>query len=430
MEGYISQLKLAPKQILPASMSGKPIWSDWSASNAINNGLKASAWVYVCIMRNANAIAQLPWVVETLSGDTWVPVTPLHPLQRLMNRPNDVWSRQSLMTRIAMELMLAGNSVLCKIRVDGRVVELYTLRPQDIAPVPTQDMHILGYQVKDVNGRIIEAEDPELPDEVSIGAEDTVHLMLVDPSTPYWGLSPMQAAAKTIDVDVDAAEWQKVSLQNMMVPPGFFQFKGHFTDDQWTELQADLADKYKGSLNAREPMALGDQEEVKWTQLSLTPQEVDFLETRKLTREEICAIYGVPPPVAGILERATYSNIETARDIWWQDTLIPFTQLMEDAFNLQLVPEFGDPATLRVRADMSGVVALQVQTANRIVSVKDLWSMGVPFNTASDFIGLGLQIPGGDVGYLPGNLLSTGSPIDSVLDEDEVVEVPELEVVA
>jgi phage portal protein BeeE len=44
--------------------------------------------------------------------------------------------------------------------------------------------------------------------------------------------------------------------------------------------------------------------------VGMTAEQAQFLETRKFQRNEIAAMFGVPPHKIGDLERATFSNIE------------------------------------------------------------------------------------------------------------------------
>ena len=90
--------------------------------------------------------------------------------------------------------------------------------------------------------------------------------------------------------------------------------------------------------NAHTPWVLGAG--ANWQQMSLSPAEMDFINSRKFTREEICTIFQVPPPMIGIQDRMTYNNIETARKIFWMDTVTPLLEDIKDCFNLSLTPEF------------------------------------------------------------------------------------------
>jgi hypothetical protein len=145
---------------------------------------------------------------------------------------------------------------------------------------------------------------------------------------------------------------------------------------------------------------------------------MDFIESRKMTREEICAIFQVPPPMVGIYDHATLANIETARKIFWLDTVIPFLEDLQSAFNLALTPEFGDD--LMLEFDVSNVEAIQENYRDKIETAKSLWAMGVPFNQINQQLELGFDdIPGGDVGYLPMNMLPAGMALPDPGDDDD-----------
>jgi phage portal protein BeeE len=57
--------------------------------------------------------------------------------------------------------------------------------------------------------------------------------------------------------------------------------------------------------------------------MTLTAEEAQYIETRKLNREEVCAAYDVPPPVVHILDRATFSNITEQMRSMYRDTMAP-----------------------------------------------------------------------------------------------------------
>ena len=174
------------------------------------------------------------------------------------------------------------------------------------------------------------------------------------------------------------------------------------TQDQWTEARAMVREQHQGMDNAHTPWVLGAG--ANWQQMSLSPAEMDFINSRKFTREEICTIFQVPPPMIGILEKATYQNIETARKILWQDSIVPLLEDIKDCFNLSLTPEFGQDIELSY--DLGNVEALQETTGDKITQAKDLFAMGVPFNMINQKLELGFDnIDGGDTGFLPNSLV-------------------------
>jgi HK97 family phage portal protein len=384
---------ITPMQSLPTSMNNKPIWKDWSTDNAVTHGYKASTWVYSCISRIAKTAASVPWRVyrETEEG---LEEIPNHPLEILLKKPNPFMSGQDLFERLVGHLYLGGNGILSKVRVNNIVAELWPVMPDSISPIPSRNDYIAGYEYR-AKGVTY-----------TIKPEDILHFMFIDPSNFYWGLAPLQAVARSVDTDTEMLDWQKVSLQNRAITDGVFSFKQPLTKTQWDEARAMIREQHMGAGGARTPWVLGG--EAQWTQMSLSPAEMDFINSRAFTREEICSVFNVPPPMIGLYENATLSNIETARKIFWLDTMIPLLEDLKSAFNLSLTPEFGEGLVLSY--DVSNVQAIQDNFGEKVTTAKDLWSMGIPFNEINQRLELGFdEIEGGDVGYLPLNLMIAGT---------------------
>jgi phage portal protein BeeE len=92
---------------------------------------------------------------------------------------------------------------------------------------------------------------------------------------------------------------------------------------------------YGGPDNAGKPALLPPG--LDWKEVGHTAVEAALIDQRKVTREEICAIYQIPPPFLGILDRATFNNIETLRQVAYTDGLGPPLVMIEQAINAQLV---------------------------------------------------------------------------------------------
>ena len=76
--------------------------------------------------------------------------------------------------------------------------------------------------------------------------------------------------------------------------------------------QADrLRDSWRsqfGGANSHKVAIL--EEGLKWTAMSIPPEQAQFLETRKFQINEIARIFRVPPHMVGDLEKSSFSNIE------------------------------------------------------------------------------------------------------------------------
>jgi HK97 family phage portal protein len=366
-------------------------WTNWTTERAINHGYKINGTVYACIHAIATAAASIPWEAYKKTGYKKWEVVEDHPIALLLEQPNPFMSRKEFIERITIHLFLGGNAVMTKVKGGGQVTELWTLPPDAIKIQPSRKGFIERY-VYERDG-ITMSFDPK----------DVMHGKFVDPSNQYWGMSPLQAGARVVDTDTEATTWNKISMENRAVTNGVFSFEHPLTTAQWEQAREMIKEQHSGIYNAHAPWILGAG--AKWEQMSLTPQEMDFIESRKLSREEICSIFGVPPVMIGIFENATLANIETARKIFWQDTIIPFLDLLKGVFNLQLMPDF-DPA-LYVDYDLTGVEALQENWNDKINNAKALWGMGVPFNQINQRLELGFDdIETGETSYLPTSVIS------------------------
>jgi hypothetical protein len=117
----------------------------------------------------------------------------------------------------------------------------------------------------------------------------------------------------------------------------------------------------------------------------------------------------VHPPIVGIYEDATLANIKTAREMHWEDTIIPYLDDLKGALNRSLVRRFGKRDTLRLAYDTSEVRALQDKFHKQIETGERMFKMGVPFNQIIQRLGLRMDpVPGGDVGYVPSTMVPAG----------------------
>lgn len=376
-------------------------WSEWNTEKAIKEGFKCSTDVYACVKRRYDAISSLPLVVEEKKGGDWEP-SPMHPLQRLLDNPNPIMSMGELMRVVSAHLDLGGNAYWSKVR-DGRneVSELWPMTPYPV-DIKVGSDHI-PYLYMFGAARL------------SVPAENVCQFKTMNPDNMYYGQSPLMAAGKSVDADNSAQEWQKVSMQNRGVPDYMISYEDSLTQDQVEQVK-ERVNESTGPGSAREPIVTS---KAKITQLSLTPIEMDFVESRKANRESICSVFGVPSSLIANMGDTNLANAETARKVFWLDTILPLMDEYLETLNRCLTTEFGSLDNLRIVYDTSNVAALQTNLKERVDNAKVLWSMGVPFNEINQKLKLGFDdIDGGDIGYIGTGNIPTSYDFDSgVTDE-------------
>jgi HK97 family phage portal protein len=243
-----------------------------------------------------------------------------------------------------------------------------------------------------------------------IPPDEMMHVKFPNPGDPLEGmgegLSPISPLARSADVDNAVTHFLKLFFDSGVMASGIISFEDPLDDPALAAFKEKWKEIYGGYERwAEEIMAVS---RAKYQRVSLTFDEMGFKEIDERNETRILGPFGVPPILVGSrvgLNASTYSNYEQARKAFWEDTMVPETRLFETEFQFFLVDdkEF-------VAFDFGDVPALKQNVGELVKAAQILFSMGVPSNQA--LTGVGLQIgdvPGGDTGYLPLNLLPVGT---------------------
>ena len=93
---------------------------------------------------------------------------------------------------------------------------------------------------------------------------------------------------------------------NGATPGDILEHPGTVKDPQ--RVRESWTSAFGGSSNANKVAVL--EEGMKYTPISISPEQAQFLETRKFQINEIARIFRVPPHMVGDLEKSSFSNIE------------------------------------------------------------------------------------------------------------------------
>ena len=258
--------------------------------------------VYSCVRILAEAVAGLPLHLYkyTETGGTERAVD--HPLYQLLHdEPNPEMSsfvfRETLMTH----LLLWGNAYAQIIRNGkGEVLALYPLMPNKMS-VDRDEKGQLYYTYQRSND-----EAPTMKgSSVILKPEDVLHI----PGLGFDGLvgySPIAMAKNAIGMAIACEEFGAKFFANGAAPSGVLEHPGTLKDP--SKVRDAWQSQFGGSSNSGKVAVL--EEGMKYTPISISPEQAQFLETRKFQINEIARIFRVPPHMVGDLEKSSFSNIE------------------------------------------------------------------------------------------------------------------------
>ena len=363
---------IADKYYVQRVKSSPASYKKWTIENAVKEGYTSSGWVYRAVSLTMKNAASVPWMVYDKNGE---PV-PDHHLSRLLKKPNASFSAQDSIEMITAWLELGGEAFWVKIKAGAETRELWLYSPDRMNPIPATEKGKL------VDGWLFD----DKPD-ADLIAENVIHLKYLDPANPIRGISPLMAAARTVDVDNEQQDWNKEAMQNRGVMDGFFSFKSDINETQFATYRQKIKEMFTGKKNARAPGVIGSQ--ATYQAIGMKPAEMDFLESRKFSREEIFMILGVPLPLAGSSDAMTYNNYQSSLRIFWESKILPLLDDIKDALNNGFSDELGDG--FWIGYDKSGIAALSEDVASAVESAERLFNMGVPFKELNKRFKLGIE---------------------------------------
>ena len=283
--------------------------------------------VYACVRILSEAIAGLPLHLYKYNSDGGKEKALDHPLYRLLHdEPNPEMTsfvfRETLMTH----LLLWGNAYAQIIRNGkGEVIALYPLMPNRMR-VERDRKGQLYYEYTKVYDEVPKSKTMT----VTLLPTDVLHI----PGLGFDGLvgySPIAMAKNAIGLAIATEEYGAKFFANGAAPSGVLEHPSTLKNPE--KLREAWQSQFGGSQNSNRIAVL--EEGLKYTPISISPEQAQFLETRKFQINEIARIFRVPPHMVGDLEKSSFSNIEQQSLEFVKYTLDPWVVRWEQ--NLQRI---------------------------------------------------------------------------------------------
>lgn len=318
----------------------------------------------------ARNIAQLGLHVYERVSDTDRQRLTDHRLAEVIRRPTPRTTRYRLINALVSDLAIFDNAVWAKVRPDSGGFGLQRLPPHRITPKGANPFDPDYYELAgDTAPKILQ------PDQV-------VHFRGHNPVDPRWGESPLESLRRILAEEASAAEYRESLWRSGARHSGVIQRPTdapEWSDRARLRFRTEWDDAYgPGGHQAGGTAILEDG--MTWADAGMSAKDAQYIEARKLTREEVAAAYHIPPPMVGILDHATFSNITEQHKQLYQDTLGPWLVMIEEEIELQLLPELGDPATQYVEFNLQEKLKGSFEEQAKALSV----AIGRPWMVADE----------------------------------------------
>lgn len=293
----------------------------------------ALVWMQIAIGKVAEVVATTPFAVSK-RGREGLQAIEDHPFEMLLEQPNPHQDQFELLEATCSWRMLCGNCYwwLNKTGEDAPPEEIWIIPAYQVQPVPDGQSYIQGY-----------VYDPGYGQKIPLEPWEVVHFKTFNPLNRYVGLSAAQSLALDSIGDIAAQRYNMgFYAEDNAKQDGILAFADFVDQGKWDRLKAEWREEHGGTKQKRLAMLRGvGAGGVQFIQTGLTRQEIQYLEVRTFTKEEIFA--RLAPGLASILAvNATEANSTAGKDTFLSMAVYPQSYALGTKITQAVLPLYGD----------------------------------------------------------------------------------------
>lgn len=280
------------------------------------DALELSA-VYACVSKIADTIASLEASVVKVSPDGRRDKLHSHPVHRLISRePNSYLGAYEFWQLIVSDALLHGTGYAYISRQPGNLELFY---------IPAI--------------RVSHTIHPETGEKwyTYDGAPNAVRQEDMLEICAFRGINPTHMQIQNFTTAKAVQDFGSKFFENGGMMGGILSTKEHMSAEQMKQAQEMWEREYMGSHNAHKIAILGGG--FQYQPLSVSLDQLQFLQVKKYTTEEIARIYSVPPAMIGLEGNTAYSNYEQQVLQFQQGTILPWVRRIENEVERKLLNE-------------------------------------------------------------------------------------------
>lgn len=310
-----------------------PLSAYFAEAHAYDAIYSGQLWPKIAITKLVHLQTQLPFKVYRRADKGREDASDT-PYGKLIARPCMTLAPVAFWEWTILQYHVHGRAFAVKVRDKaGRPIELKPIHPTRMRYGPANG----GWtsQANDDGSRwwFRQSDGSEIP----VARSSFIYWRRMHPSHPELGLSPLEPLRDTLENEAGAkaankAMWLRGGKHTMVLSTS-----KSFGDATAAVIQR-LADQYQakhgGVENWGRPLVLEDG--MTATPLDMTNEDMQYIDARRLNREEVAAAFDIPPPTIGILDRATFSNVTEQNRMLYRLTMPPILQSFESMLDFDL----------------------------------------------------------------------------------------------
>lgn len=360
--------------------------------------------VWRCVNLIAGAVARAPLNTyrRTPSGKVRATDHYLWPLLRYQANP---FMTSYRFKRLMQTWLLLYGNAYAEIEINGRgqVVALWPWRPDRV--------HLTGWSAEDLAYHYITEEG----DQVTLPGPYILHLRGLE-MDGIMGLDPISQARQSLGLGAAAEQYGARFFSNNGRPGGFISHPAKLGADAKKNLTEAYESLHRGLRGAHRVAIL--EEGMKFVDVGIPPENMQFLETRKFQAIDIARLFGVPPHKIAEMDKATFSNIEHQAIEFVTDCLADWCANWEAECSHSLLSQ-REAADIVIEFNLDALMKGDLASRNRAYATGRQWGW-LSVNEIRERENLNSIGPDGDRYMEPLNMQPLGTfPDDDPADESD-----------
>ncbi len=284
-------------------------------------------WVFACVNAIADQIAAIELKLYRLDSKGQAVEIYQHPLLDLLYRVNKFTTFFDHLWLTSAYLELVGEAPWFLEKANGEVTNIFILRPDKLRPIPSKQTIIGGYMYN-IGGK-----------EVPLTVDEVIFLKFPNPAKTLRGIGTLEAAAKTVDIDNAAEDWNVNFFKNNATPAATLTIdQEQMSEEQQVKLKESLRKNYEGTEKAHQVMVLFGN--MKMEKIGFSQRDMSFDEMQRSVRDKILGLFRVPKAVIAQTEGTNFASAKVAQYAFSKWTIQPKVERIVQQLNEFLVPMF------------------------------------------------------------------------------------------
>jgi HK97 family phage portal protein len=252
-----------------------------------------------------------------------------HDVIRWLSAPNPQTTQYRLVEALMKDLGIYYSAYWLKLRTaDGRVLGLVRLPPERVEPVGDLLVEYFIWTASDNHAW-------------QVPVADLVYFGTYSPTNPIQGISPIETLRRTLAEECASSGYRETFWTNAARLEGVIERPS--TAPRWTPDQKQaFREQWQARFSGQPGQTAVLEDGMQFKPTSYSAKDSEYVDSRKLTREEVARAYHIPLPMVGILDYATFSNIKEQHKQLYVDSLGPWLKYLVNEFARQLLPEATD----------------------------------------------------------------------------------------